>query len=181
MRNYIILGIVCFLIGFTISKTTVKEKVVYIKGETTSGSIATEYLKPTFTYKAKHIDLPMVYWRTDTIVKDSVSYIKVPDTIMIFNEFLERKEYEFNVFDDNRGTLDIRQSIQFNKLSSFDYTFTPIIKQVVRERTFEPFVLGSWNDVHGLGLGGGVFIKKTGLSYKYNFDKSFDVSLYQKF
>ena len=81
------------------------------------------------------------------------------------------RTYEFNVFNSpTLGKFDVKQQIGYNKLLSFDYTFTPITKQVTqfREPVFTPFItMGySTNSTVSVGLGG--YYRHLGLEYLFN-------------
>ena len=155
------------LIGFFVGRQTVttKEKVRYIKGETVTERIEVPYpvkeyvpSKPELIYKDK-----IVYRDTGSIV------IREVDSLAILNDYIKGREYAFNVFDNQNGKLDVNQVIQYNRLQSFDYSFTPIHREITRykEKAFTPFVSGSYNTFDVLGVGGGLFIRNFGIEYNY--------------
>lgn len=120
--------------------------------------------------EVKFVEIPKVVFlpQKPVTLKDS-TIVYVTDTVKVIEEYVAINHYGFNVFDDENGRLDINQSIQYNKLQSFDYTFTPIRKEITRtrERLFVPFVSASYNTLNYVGAGGGVFIKDFGLEYNY--------------
>ena len=155
MKKYFIISIISFLIGFTVSKTTVKEKVRYVKGET-----VTERVPVPYPVKETRLSfVPQLFWKTDTVFESEIRY----DTVKMVDEFLLRRDYELTVFDDNRGKFIARPTVQYNTLADFSYSFTPMIKQITRDRRFEPFVVGGTS-----GIGGGAFINHWGFMMQAN-------------
>ena len=159
----LIASAVFFFIGRATVKT--KETVRYVKGETVTRTIKVPDVK--FMEIPKVVFLP----QKPVTLKDS-TIVYVTDTVKVIEEHVAINHYGFNVFDDNNGKMDIKQTIQYNKLQSFDYTFTPMQKEITRtkEKVFVPFVSVSYNTLNYVGAGGGVFIKDLGLEYNYLFN-----------
>ncbi len=174
--------LIALTVGFFIGRATLatNEKVRHVVGKQTTGSVYVDFKvgKQLKEFKTDISDLPLVFWKTDTVVKENSVYLKQEiDTVKILEDFLLKRDYSFNVFNDDKGKLDVKQTIQFNRLQSFDYTFTPIQKEITRtsERLFVPFVSASFSTLNYVGAGGGVFIKDLGLEYNYlynNLNKS---------
>lgn len=162
-----ILILAALLVGFFVGRQTVttKEIVRYVKGETVTETIEVPYpvkeyvpSDPKLIYKDK-----IVYRDTGKVV------IREVDSLAILNDYIKSREYAFNVFDNQNGKLDVNQTIQYNRLQSFYYSFTPIQREITRykEKAFTPFVSGSYNTFDVLGIGGGLFYHNFGLEYKY--------------
>lgn len=164
------LGLLLILSAFTAGfflgrgKVETKEIIKYVKGETVTGSVPKNLLNAKVEFVADIKFLPYMFLRVDTITN-----VAKVDTVAIIQDFLKKREYEFTAFNDENGKLDIKQSIQFNQLQSFDYSFTPIQKQItkIKEPIFKPFISLSYNTQNFIGIGGGVFIKDIGVEYKY--------------
>ena len=169
MKYYICIGLVliAFAGGFFLGRGKVRTsvKTEYIKGETVVRPVKIPY--PATVY------IPSVYFlpaKSDTIYLGGEPYpIQTVDTAKIIEEYITQNTYEFNAFDDSNGKLDINQTIQYNKLQSFDYSFTPRYERItiVTEPKVTPFVSTSWNSMNGFGIGGGVFLRDIGLEYQY--------------
>ena len=163
---YIALLLVVFIIGFFLGrgKARVVEKVSLKKGETVYGSLNPSFLTTPKEFKGDIQMLPYIFWKNDTI--------KVLDTVKVVEDFLIRRDYSFNVFNNDNGVLDITQSIQHNRLQTFDYKFTPIHKTItVKEKNiFEPYGSIGYNTFNQVSVGGGVFINNLGLEYSYIYD-----------
>lgn len=162
-----ILILIAFAVGFFLGRATIgtKEIVKYVKGETVTDTVKVPYpvrefipSDPKLIYKEK-----IVYRDTGRVV------IREVDSLAILNDYITGREYEFNVFDNQNGKLDVNQTIQYNRLQSFDYSFTPIHKEITRykEKTFIPFISGSYNTFDVVGIGGGLFYHNFGVEYNY--------------
>ena len=171
MNSYlkIAIVIVAFVVGFFLGRKTinVKEKVTYVKGETIRDTIVIP--KPTFVeIPAK----PKYIYKYDTITVDNILYISEKvDTSAIIQDYILMRTYEFNVFNsDTLGKFDVKQKIGYNKLLSFDYTFTPITKQVTqfREPVFTPFITMGYSTNRTVLGGLGAYYKRLGVEYLIN-------------
>ena len=171
MNSYLKISIVAivFVAGFLLGRKTinVKEKIEYVKGETIRDTVFIN--EPTFVeIPAK----PEYIYKYDTIVVDNIQYISEKiDTSAIIQDYILTRTYEFNVFNsDTLGKLDVKQKIGYNKLLSFDYTFTPITKQIThfREPVFTPFITGGYSTNNSFLLGGGLYYKHIGIEYLLN-------------
>lgn len=143
MNSYLKIAIVvvAFVVGFFLGRKTidVEEKVTFVKGETIRDTIVIS--QPTFVEIPSK---PKYIYKYDTIVVDNIQYISEKiDTSAIIQDYILMRTYDFNLFNSpTLGKFDVKQKIGYNKLLSFDYTFTPITKQVTRfrEPVFTPFV-----------------------------------------
>lgn len=169
MKYYICIGIVliAFAGGFFLGRGKVKTsvKTEYVKGETVVRPVKIPY--PATVY------IPSVYFlptKNDTLYLDGEPYpIQTVDTAKIIQEYITQNTYEFNAFDDDNGKLDIKQTIQYNKLQSFDYSFTPIRKNTIitKKNLFEPFGSVGYTTFNQVSFGGGFFLNNLGLEYNY--------------
>lgn len=162
----LLLIIIAFAVGFFLGRGRVRieEKVEYAKGETVYGSLNPSFLTTPKEFKGDIQMLPYIFWKSDTI--------KVLDTVKVVEDFLIRRDYSFNVFNNDNGVLDITQSIQHNRLQTFDYRFTPIHKTItVKEKNiFEPYGSIGYNTFNQASIGGGFFLNNLGLEYNYIHD-----------
>ena len=181
-KNWFTVGLLLFflLVGFFIGRfTSNKEVVRYIKGDTVRDSI---FIPPPISSETPAE--PLLPKKRDTIYIENTEYItEKVDTSAIIADYIQLRTYDFKVFDNESGRLDITQKIGYNKLLKFDYKFTPIIKTVTlqKENVFIPFVSTSYNTLHHVGAGGGLFIKDLGFEYLYNIDLKHEVGNYHTF
>lgn len=158
-----ILMIACIAVGFWL-RGLKSEEVKYVTLPAVSGSVPVDTPKTVIQHEISN--LPIIYWKHDTT-------LITPDTAAIIAEFLKEKTYDLTLFDDKeKGKLEIKPTLQFNSLSSLDYTFTPIQKEIIRKRTFEPFLSASYSTLDIVGVGGGFFYNNIGLEYQ--FQRSFN-------
>ncbi len=171
MNSYlkIAIVIVAFVVGFFLGRKTiyVKEKITFVKGETIRDTIVIS--QPTFVEIPSK---PEYIYKYDTITVNNIHYIsEVVDTASIIQDYILMRTYEFNLFNSpTLGKFDVKQQIGYNKLLSFDYTFTPVTKQVTqfREPVFTPFVTGGYSTNQSILVGGGLYIKHIGVEYNFN-------------
>lgn len=166
----IILVLIACIASFFAGRLTTKQKeiVKFVKGETVYRTIEV----PQFITS---IIPTMVFLPTkkDTFYVDREKIIvQIVDTAKIIDNYVSERKYSFNVFDDENGKLDIDQTIQYNELQKFNYSFTPMQKIITREkeRVIIPFVSASYSTFGIAGAGGGVFYKNVGVEYKYLYD-----------
>lgn len=147
--------IAVFVLGFFIGRGNIRtvEKVEYVKGKeiTNTVKIPQPYL----------LKVPQVYFLP--MVNGVV------DTAQIISDYILERRYEINVFDNDAGKLDVEQSIQYNELKEFNYTFTPIQRHttVTQKPIFEPFVSFGYNTLQQANIGGGFFYHNIGIEYNY--------------
>jgi hypothetical protein len=169
MKYYICIGLVliAFAGGFFLGRGKVRTsvKTEYIKGETVVRPVKIPYPSTVF--------IPTLYFlptKSDTLYLDGeAQFVQTVDTAKIIEEYITQNTYEFNVFDDSNGKLDIKQTIQYNRLNDFSYTFTPIYRHttVSEKPIFEPFVSIGYSTFNQAFIGGGVFYKDVGIEYNY--------------
>lgn len=165
MKTYLIIIflVVSFAVGFWL-RGLKTEEVKYVTLPAVSGTVPIDTPKTTTPHEIS--SLPIIYWKHDTIAV-------IPDTAKIIEEFLKEKKYDLTLFDDKeKGKLEVKPTVQFNGLSSLDYTYTPIQKVIEKKRKFEPFVSASYSTLDVMGVGGGFFYDNFGLEYECQ--RSFD-------
>lgn len=175
MSSYlkIAIVIVAFVAGFFLGRkfTNVKEKIEYVKGEAIHDTIVIN--EPTFVEIPSK---PKYIYKYDTIVVDNIQYISEKiDTSAIIQDYILMRTYDFNLFNSpTLGKFDVRQQIGYNKLLSFDYTFTPITKQVTRfrEPVFTPFVTVGYSTNRTVLGGLGAYYRRLGVEYLINIPTS---------
>ena len=138
----IAVGIICFIWGK--HRTEPRETIRYVQGETIRDTIAVPL--PYRVEVPRYITLPM---RTDTVfVSEVQTIVEVVDTARIISDFVAINYYAMQIFDiDTVGTLNIRQSIQYNRLRTFEYDFTPMMREITLTR--QP----RWAVTAGVGVG----------------------------
>ena len=159
--------LVAFLTGFFVGRGKVRTetKVERIEGKTVREAVPVP--KVHTSYIPKIYFLPTI---TDTIYKEGgETIVQRVDTALIIEEYIKRNIYQFTAFDNENGKLDVEQSIQYNELKEFNYTFTPIqmYTTVTQKPIFEPFVSFGYNTLQQANIGGGFFYHNIGIEYNY--------------
>lgn len=160
MKTYliIIILVVSFALGFWLRSLKIEE-VKYVTLPAVSGTVPIDTPKAAISHEIS--SLPIIYWKHDTT-------LVTPDTAAIIDEFLKEKKYDLTLFDDKeKGKLEVEPTVQFNGLSSMSYTYTPIQKEIVKKRKFEPYASASYSTLDMVGVGGGFFYNNLGLEYQY--------------
>ncbi len=108
--------------------------------------------------------------------------------IATVRDFNIEREYAANLFDNNDGKLDYKALVQYNRLTSLSYEYTPMRTEItkVKSRAIVPFITSDISSFGILGVGGGIFNKNGGLKaeYEYNLDtkkKGFSIGIIYKF
>jgi len=161
----ILVLIACVVSFFAGRSTKQKETVKFVKGETVYRTV--EVPKFITSTIPATVFLPT---KKDTFYVDREKIIvQIVDTAKIIDNYVSERKYAFNVFDDENGKLDVDQTIQYNELQKFNYSFTPVQKVITREkeRIIVPFASASYNTFGITGAGVGVFYKNVGVEYKY--------------
>ena len=91
------------------------------------------------------------------------------------NYLIDLENYKDYLFkSDTLGTLEYNISVQYNRIKSFSYNYTPIYKEVTveRKRTFIPYVSTSYSTFNIVGIGLGTYYHNLGIGaeYQYNYD-----------
>lgn len=175
MKKEIILVLIGIAIGFFLARLTVKEneRERLVVGKQVNGKVYANFKlgKELREFETNITELPAIFWRVDTVN----NYITHPvDTEKIISDFILKREYSFNVFNNEQGKLDIKQEVQYNRIQSFDYTFTPIHieKTTYRKPLIVPYFSATYNTLNYVGVGGGFFLKDFGLEYNYLYNNT---------
>ena len=164
---------VMFFIGFFIGRSTVTndKKTEYVKGEMINGSVSNNQIEPTKETKPDKPILPLV---SDTIYLDSIIYIvQKVDSAAIIADYILKKDYQLTLFDNKEnGKLTVAPTVQYNKLTGLDYSFTPIqrVTTITKERTWQPFASASYSTFNYVGIGAGAFYHDIGFEIQYQTD-----------
>ena len=106
---------------------------------------------------------------TDTL------YLEKSDTSQILADWATKRDYEETLFDrDTLGTMTVRTSVQYNRLGTLHYDFTPVRKLVTREiytvRKILPFVGAGASTYPSVNAEAGLFWKQSwGFSVQGNY------------
>ncbi len=171
-KYIVLIGLFCFIAGFFIGQKTISfEPVVkYIKGDPIAATISAEQLKPVETIPDKPV-LPMI---PDTIYLDSLIYItQKVDTAAIIADYIIKRNYRPILFDNPKlGRLTVNAVVQYNKMDSLDYEFTPIQKEITiyKEKVWVPVVRMSYNTFNQVTFSGGSFYHDLELNFQYIYD-----------
>ena len=171
-RNYIKKGIlyaILILLGISIGRWSIEpiKEVEYIKGK-----IIHDTIKNPVPYRVEVPANPVLLTKSDTIrvPGQPEKIIQVVDTAQVLAEFIKKNSYKETLFDnDTLGKLVVEPIVQYNKLQSIPYSFTPIYKQITieRKKIFTPFISASVNTLGMIGIGGGTYINNIGFELKY--------------
>lgn len=107
--------------------------------------------------------------------KDTV-YITKSDTTAIIADWASVREYKETLFDcDTLGRFSFDATIQYNRMTNFEYDYAPVQRQetitVKTKRKFLPYI-GAGVDIGGSAIGqGGMFINQdAGFAVQYRYD-----------
>ena len=178
---YIIYTLIGFITGFIMGRqgSEYEQSIKYIKGETIEKIVEV----PT-PYKIETPAQPLfLYKKTDTIYNIVTAEI---DTTAILNDWITKKIYKQDLFDNQHGKLSVDASVQYNQLASLKYNFTPVQKEIstIKHQTWMPYVNVSYSTLNYVGIGGGIFYHNLGIGGKYITEfnkKGFDFELKYKF
>ena len=163
-----LLAIVILFLGVILGRCTSNKdvEIKYIKGDTIIDSIA--YPTPYEVIVTEYVQLPK---QVDTVYKDGDTvFIESVDTVAIVNDYALKRNYKEVLFDnDTVGYLMVNSSVQYNKMTNMEYKFSPITKRIelIKEPLFTPYIIGTYNNLGYVGVGGGIYIKDFGVQLKY--------------
>ncbi len=169
MKNLTII-IAVVLVAFLIGRASVKQisEVVYTKAKTVSDNVQVSF--PTKEIQPIQPVLPYKYVFIENTKKEVV------DTAKIIGDYIAERTYSITLFDNLYGRLDINPTVQYNKLTTMPYTFTPIEKIVYAQQKWTFFTSLSYNTFNIAGAGVGAFYNNIGVSYKYLWNTDLHVS-----
>ena len=174
-RIYIFICLIILFIGcaisFFIGRSTIdtKTKTEYVKGKTITDTV---YIPAPYSEKKADRDNLIPVYKKDQegkIITELDTAKSKEATISDWN--LERK-YSDQVFNNENGKLLYDITVQNNKLSKFNYTFTPIQKvtTTIKERIFQPYVSAGYSTLDIASVGGGFFYHNLGIEYQFQRD-----------
>ena len=174
-RIYILICLIILLVGcavsFFIGRSTIetKTKTEYVKGETIKDTV---YIPAPYSEKKADKDNMIPVYKKDPEGKETTELDTTKSKDATISDWNLERKYANLIFDNENGKLLYDITVQNNKLSKFNYTFTPIQKVITttKERIFQPFVSVSYSTLDYVGLGGGVFYHNLGFEYQYNID-----------
>ena len=172
--SLLLVGIVSGIVGFFIGRSNeIEITTKWIKGETIHDTVPIEKLVTKYvivtellSYVEKKKDTTII--TTNPINKDSA----ISETVKDWN--LERVYKDYLFKSDTLGTLEYNINVQYNRIKSFSYNYTPIYKEVTKERkrTFIPYASASYSTFNIVGVGLGTYYHNLGIGaeYQYNYD-----------
>ena len=172
--SLLLVGIVSGIVGFFIGRSNeIETTTKWIKGETIHDTVQREKLVTKYvivpellSYVEKKKDTTII--TTKPINKDSA----ISETVKDWN--LERVYKDYLFKSDTLGTLEYNINVQYNRIKSFSYNYTPIYKEVTKERkrTFITYVSASYSTFNIIGVGLGTYYHNLGVGaeYQYNYD-----------
>ena len=179
--SILLVGIISGIVGFFIGRSNeIDTTTRWIKGETVHDTVPKEKLVPKYinvptllSYAEKqnvcinsNKDTDII--TTNPINKDSA----MEETVKDWN--LERVYKDYLFESDTLGTLEYNINVQYNRIKSFSYNYTPIYKEVTKERkrTFIPYASASYSTFNIVGVGLGTYYHNLGIGaeYQYNYD-----------
>lgn len=170
----LLVGIASGIIGFFVGRSNdIKTTTKFIYGKTIRVDVPKEKLVTKYvivpkvlSYVEKQRDT--TYITSNPINKDSATV----ETVKDWN--LERVYKDYLFKSDTIGTLGYDIHVQYNRIKSFSYNYTPIVKEVTKERkrTFIPYVSASYSTFNIVGIGLGSYYHNLGIGaeYQYNYD-----------
>lgn len=172
--SLLLVGIVSGIVGFFIGRSNeIETTTKWIKGETIHDTVPKKKLVTKYvivprllSYVEKQKDTTII--TTNPINKDSA----ISETVKDWN--LERVYKDYLFESDTLGTLEYNINVQYNRIKSFSYNYTPIYKEVTKERkrTFIPYVSASYSTFNIVGIGLGTYYHNLGVGaeYQYNYE-----------
>ena len=165
----IILAVLIFLLGLYIGRNNYSPSdpmIKYLPGDIITDSIP--YPEPYEVLVTKYVKLPTII---DTVfVNGDTVFVESVDTVAIVNDYALKRNYKEVLFDnDTVGYLMVNSSVQYNKMASMGYKFSPVTKQIelIKEPLFTPYIIGTYSNLGYVGIGGGIYIKNFGVQLKY--------------
>lgn len=174
------IALIGLVAGFFIGRNSVQlqTETVYVKGDTIYEKVAIP-----IPYQVEIPSEPIYIYRTDTLTDRIVQKV---DTAAILNDWISKREYNQQVFNNKYGTLSLSTAVQYNRLQKVEYSYIPLQKQttILKSKTWTPFVEASYNTLNYVSIGGGLYYNDLGFSLKYTTDlnkKGMDIGLKYKF
>lgn len=182
---YLLVILLLIIVSFFVGRSTISisEKTKFIKGETVYKTIT----KDSLVYKIEIPENPIYPTRIDTFYIDSIQYKTIViDSAKVFENYIKKKTYNIQLFNDNNGKIILKPIVQYNEIQSLSYEFTPITKETIKtiDKTFTPFVQATYNSFGYIETGGGIYYHDIAIQCNYitNFnEKGFSIGINIKF
>ena len=171
-KYYIALAITSLAVGFYLGRQSVEIKTTtkVVNGKTIKKIVPIEQLVPIDVSMPTQVTYIERTYKGDTIYtvnpKDSTESLK-----NVLNDWNLKRTYANTLFNDSiNGRFDYKATVQFNKIGSFEYEFTPVKTVITKEkkRILQPFVSASYSTIDIIGVGGGFFYHDLGVEVLYN-------------
>lgn len=166
-KNILICILLLTVIGLIINGYNRKIKTNYIKGKTIHDIVISpvpyRVEVPTFP------DFPIIH-DTVSLPGEKEYIVQKIDTQQIIADYIKKLYYKDTLFDsDTLGSMIVDIIVQYNKMQSLEYYFTPIQKETIIEKNklLAPFISASANTLGQLDIGIGFYYKNIGVEVKY--------------
>ena len=174
-RIYIFICLIILFIGcaisFFIGRSTIetKTKTEYVKGETIKDTV---YIPAPYSEKKADKDNLIPIYKKDPEGKETTELDTAKSKDVTIHDWNLERKYSDQVFNNENGKLLYDITVQNNKLSKFNYTFTPIQKvtTTIKERIFQPYVSAGYSTLEIASVGGGFFYHNLGIEYQFQRD-----------
>lgn len=174
-RIYIFICLVILLVGcaisFFIGRSTIdtKTKTEYVKGETIKDTV---YIPAPYSEKKADKDNLIPIYKKDPEGKETTELDTAKSKDVTIHDWNLERKYSDQVFNNENGKLLYDITVQNNKLSKFNYTFTPIQKvtTTTKEKIFQPYVSAGYSTLDIASVGGGFFYHNLGIEYQFQRD-----------
>lgn len=170
-------------------------KTEYVKGDPIKGhvNVYNPTIKNSIIYKEIPIDTVSLltqiinaglyeellgsHLRLDTV------YMTSRDSSRIVDDWRMVREYTQTLFDnDTIGNMNITSTVQFNRLRTLDYTFTPAYKtvtKIIEPNRVIPYIGIGGTSMPSIDFEVGLFMKnKYGIAFDYQYDFDRRVHIY---
>ena len=174
-RIYIFICLIILLVGcaisFFIGRSTIdtKTKTEYVKGETIKDTV---YIPAPYSEKKADKDNLIPIYKKDPEGKETTELDTAKSKDVTIHDWNLERKYSDQVFNNENGKLLYDITVQNNKLSKFNYTFTPIQKvtTTTKEKIFQPYVSAGYSTLDIASVGGGFFYHNLGIEYQFQKD-----------
>ena len=174
-RIYIFICLIILFIGcaisFFIGRSTIdtKTKTEYVKGETIKDTV---YIPAPYSEKKADKNNLIPVYKKDPEGKETTELDTAKSKDVTIHDWNLERKYANQVFDNENGKFLYDITVQNNKLSKFNYTFTPIQKvtTTIKEKIFQPYVSAGYSTLDIASVGGGFFYHNLGIEYQFQRD-----------
>ena len=174
-RIYIFICLIILLVGcaisFLIGRSTIetKTKTEYVKGETIKDTV---YIPAPYSEKKADKDNMIPVYKKDPEGKETTELDTTKSKDATISDWNLERKYANLIFDNENGKLLYDITVQNNKLSKFNYTFTPMQKVITttKERIFQPYVSAGYSTLDIASVGCGFFYHNLGIEYQFQKD-----------